>query len=64
MQYNKIMEENESVSGEMNKAEDDVSAGEELARDLTRRKFYDTPIGPVCMSEAEREAYLEKLEDN
>ena len=29
---------------------------------LADRKIYDTPIGPVCMSRAEHEAYMEEME--
>lgn len=29
---------------------------------LTDRQIYNTPIGPVCMSKTEHEAYLEELE--
>ena len=29
---------------------------------LVDRKIYDTPIGPVCMSRAEHEAYMEEME--
>lgn len=28
---------------------------------LSDRKIYDTPIGPVCMSKTEHDAYLEEL---
>lgn len=30
--------------------------------ELTDREIYNTPIGPVCMSKTEHEAYLEELE--
>lgn len=30
--------------------------------ELTDRQVYDTPIGPVCMSKTEHEAYLEEVE--
>lgn len=31
--------------------------------DLTDRKVYQTRIGPVCMSKAEHEEYLQKLKE-
>lgn len=31
-------------------------------KELTDRKIYNTPIGPVCMSKTEHEEYLEELE--
>lgn len=34
----------------------------EAPPELTDRQIYDTPIGPVCMSKAEHEAYLEEQE--
>lgn len=30
--------------------------------ELTDRKVYDTPIGPVCMSRTEHEEYMEEQE--
>ncbi len=30
--------------------------------ELTDRKVYDTPIGPVCMSRTEHEKYMEEQE--
>lgn len=34
----------------------------EAPPELTDRQIYDTPIGPVCMSVTEHEAYLEEVE--
>lgn len=31
-------------------------------KELTDRQVYNTPIGPVCMSKAEHEEYLEEQE--
>ncbi|MDD6351032.1 MAG: hypothetical protein PUG16_01370 [Lachnospiraceae bacterium] len=31
--------------------------------ELGDRQYYDTPIGPVCMSKTEHEAYLEELKN-
>jgi hypothetical protein len=31
--------------------------------ELDDRQYYDTPIGPVCMSKSEHEAYLEELKN-
>lgn len=34
----------------------------QIPPELDDRQYYDTPIGPVCMSKTEHEAYLEELE--
>lgn len=34
----------------------------EAPTELADREIYDTPIGPICMSKAEHEAYLEEKE--
>lgn len=34
----------------------------EAPAELTDRKMYDTPIGQVCISKTEHEAYLEEVE--
>ena len=39
-----------------------VAANSALPEELTDRAIYDTPIGPVCMSKAEHEEYLEAVE--
>lgn len=31
-------------------------------KELTDRQVYNTPIGPVCMSKAEHEEYVEEAE--
>jgi hypothetical protein len=33
---------------------------QEVPPELSDRKIYNTPIGPVCMSKTEHEAYLEE----
>lgn len=35
---------------------------QKVVPELADRKVYDTPIGPVCMSKTEHEAYLEEVE--
>lgn len=40
----------------------EILKNDEAPTELTDRKVYDTPIGPVCMSRTEHEKYMEEQE--
>lgn len=48
-------------TGKMNEAITDTDKRADIP-ELTDRKVYDTPIGPVCMSRTEHEKYMEEQE--
>ena len=48
-------------TGKMNEAITDTDKKADIP-ELTDRKVYDTPIGPVCMSRTEQEKYMEEQE--
>lgn len=48
-------------TGKMSEAITDTDKKADIP-ELTDRKVYDTPIGPVCMSRTEHEEYMEEQE--
>lgn len=56
------MSEEKKTGGKTSRAVPEQHGEPSAPPELTDREIYNTPIGPVCMSKTEHEAYLEELE--
>lgn len=56
-----LFKEKSIRTGKMSEAITDTDMKADIP-ELTDRKVYDTPIGPVCMSRTEHEEYMEEQE--